>query len=1038
VRTFGTGWVSLFGGFGVLLVLGCAPDPAQGSATKRGPKPYGPAIVPLNAEVSREARVDALRPGGASGYALTGAGVLVAEWDEGAVRDTHRDLLGRVTIRDRSGLSDHASHAAATIVGSGTGDPSAIGMAPGAELYSYSWGLDLVEMAGIGPFVSASSHAYGEALGWQANPACSNAWSWAGEPSERRDGRFGRYGVVAAALDRVVREADLLSVWAAGNDRDDGPTTTGVPHAHFPSCDEDFSDDHLTEAELEYDTLGGAAVAKNVLTVGAIRDLPESWTSGSIVPHAASSFGPTDDGRVKPDLVAGGDGVRSASAVADDAYSSRSGTSSAAAAVTGIAALLVEHYRDGREGRDPRASELKAVLVQTAQDAGMRGPDYRTGHGLVDASAAGDFLDADRRNARLRVDVATGPPNELVTDSVPEGTALRVTVAWLDPPGPPRVEPDATPVLENDLDLSLVAPDGRTIFHPWSLDRERPEAAASQNGPNRVDNVEVVDVDAADNTFSGAWTLRVETPNGLFRGVPQPYAVAASVPIDAPPRPIAGSATRLELPVVRNDSATLSIPIENLGGGTLDWTASTEAPFLTLEKASGSAGEALVVSATGTSSLSPRFAAVTLESSDPGGPRTLGVRLETTCIPDCTGRECGPDPTCASPCGRCPPESACGPDGLCVEANDGCPAADLGSALGSGLVSGATSGSSLRFGSCGGERSPDTGFSWSAPRAGRYAFSTEGSGFDTILSLRRGGCEGSEIACNDDALDLSSSLVVELEADESVTAMIDGFDGAAGPFLLGIHEVSCPDGELGSLLGQNVLAEVSPGHLDRMQASCAEGAAREAALAFTAPVDGAYGFDASGSNFESFVAVLRNDCQGDELACMPESAEVSLVAGQRVVVVIDGAITPDDRFALVVTTRNLTCDGDCRAEPGGGLCACDERCVVLGDCCVDACGDCANCAPDQDCEFGRCIPRRCASGDCGCSPATGGTGMVGCDAGAGGVPGDAGAPATEEPVQAVEGSGCVCTSVAPSRANRLAWLGIALGLALLASRRGRI
>jgi hypothetical protein len=995
-------------------------------------------MIPHNAELGRGARVDAIRPGGASGYALTGAGVLVAEWDEAAVRDTHRELLGRVTIRDRAGLSDHASHVAATILGSGTADPSTLGMAPEAELYSYSWGLDVVEMAGIGPFVSASSHAYGEALGWQANPACSDVWSWAGEPSERRDGRFGRYGVVAAALDRVVREADLLSVWAAGNDRDDGPTNAGLRHAHFPRCDEDFSDDHSTEVELEYDTLGSAAVAKNVLTVGAIRDLPESWTSGSIVPHAASSFGPTDDGRLKPDLVAGGDGVRSASAGADDAYSSQSGTSSAAAAVTGIAALLVEHYRAGHEGRDPRASELKAVLVQTAQDAGDRGPDYRTGHGLVDASAAAAFLDADRRDARLRVDVATGSPNELVTESVPEGTALRVTVAWLDPPGPPRVAPDdPTPVLENDLDLSLVAPDGRTVFHPWSLDRERPEASALQNGPNGVDNVEVVDVVAGDNTFSGAWTLRVETPNGLSRGVPQPYAVAASVPIGTPSRPIAGSATRLHLAVARNDSATLSIPIENLGTGTLDWTASTEAPFLTLERASGSAGDELVVSATGSSSRSPRFATMKLESSDPGGTRTLGLRLETTCIPNCVGRECGLDPTCGSPCGRCPTERACDVDGLCIAEGEGCPAADLGSALGSGVVSGVTSGSSVRFGSCGGELSPDTGFSWSAPRAGRYAFSTEGSGFDTILSLRRGGCEGSEIVCNDDALDLSSSFVVELEAGELVTAMVDGFDGASGPFSLGIHEVSCPDGELGSVLWHNVLADASPGHLDRMQASCAEGAAREAALAFTAPVDGAYRFDTSGSNFEASVAVLEDDCQGDELACAPESAEVSLTAGQRVVVVIDGAMTPDDRFALVVTTRSLTCGGDCRAQPGGGLCACDERCVALGDCCVDACGDCASCAPDQDCEFGRCIPRRCTGGDCGCSPA-GGAGTVGCDAGTGGVPGEAGGPTTEEPVRAVEGSGCVCTSVAPARSNGLAWLGIALALALLALQRGRI
>ena len=84
-------------------------------------------------------------------------------------------------------------------------------------------------------------------------------------------------------------------------------------------------------------------------------------------------------------------------------------------------------------------------------------------------------------------------------------------------------------------------------------------------------------------------------------------------------------------------------------------------------------------------------------------------------------------------------------------------------------------------------------FSWTAPRAGRYAFSTEGSTFDTILSIRRDGCSGTELVCNDDTLDLSSSVVVELDAGEPVTAIVDGFDGAEGAFSLGIHELVYSD-----------------------------------------------------------------------------------------------------------------------------------------------------------------------------------------------------------------------------------------------------
>src|SRR5215203_3119452 len=91
-------------------------------------KLFAPTNVALNENVARSAHIDAIRPGGSSGYDLTGAGVLVAEWDEGGARETHRDLAGRVALSDGAGLSDHATHVAATIAGSGRGDPSALGM----------------------------------------------------------------------------------------------------------------------------------------------------------------------------------------------------------------------------------------------------------------------------------------------------------------------------------------------------------------------------------------------------------------------------------------------------------------------------------------------------------------------------------------------------------------------------------------------------------------------------------------------------------------------------------------------------------------------------------------------------------------------------------------------------------------------------------------------------------------------------------------------------------------------------------------------
>jgi subtilisin family serine protease len=107
---------------------------------------------------------------------------------------------------------------------------------------------------------------------------------------------------------------------------------------------------------------------------------------------AFSSWGPTDDGRIKPDLVANGQAVFSSEEGFDSDYGVQSGTSMAAPNVTGTAALLLEHYRDLHDDEDPTSATLKGVLIHTASDAGNVGPDYRHGWGLVNAAEAAEFL----------------------------------------------------------------------------------------------------------------------------------------------------------------------------------------------------------------------------------------------------------------------------------------------------------------------------------------------------------------------------------------------------------------------------------------------------------------------------------------------------------------------------------------------------------------------------------------------------------------------------------------------------------------------
>ena len=124
---------------------------------------------------------------------------------------------------------------------------------------------------------------------------------------------------------------------------------------------------------------GDAEVAKNVITVGAVND---AVSGGQRDPAAASmssfsGWGPVDDGRVKPDLVANGVGLYSTDSGNDNDYRTMSGTSMASPNAAGTAALLVDLYRDRSGGSFPLAASLKALLIHSRQRP--RPADHRSG-----------------------------------------------------------------------------------------------------------------------------------------------------------------------------------------------------------------------------------------------------------------------------------------------------------------------------------------------------------------------------------------------------------------------------------------------------------------------------------------------------------------------------------------------------------------------------------------------------------------------------------------------------------------------------------
>ena len=926
--------------------------------------------VPSNASAASVSRVDALGPGGSAGLALSGRGVLVGVWDQAGIRTSHRDLIGRAHVRDASGASDHATHVAGTIIGDGSGRPLARGMAPAAQLWSWGWELDWAEMRENAPYLAVTNHAYGFAMGWGQNPECADRPTFMGLPNEREDRRFGKYGPEAAALDRIIHETGLLSVWAGGNEREDRGAAPGAEHYHFPDCAAIFTDLHDAELALQHDTLGLALASKNALVVGAIGQMPEPTQIDQIAALPFSAFGPMDDGRIKPDVVASGEGILSTGAESDDAYLTFSGTSSSAAVVSGGLALLIEHHRSLFAGSDAPPDFWKALLVHTARAASADGsPNYETGFGLFDASAAAALLSEDAAlsgDSRLVRYGALGEDEtvELTTDRLPAATDLRVTLAWLDPPGAPNSKgvDDATRALVNDLDLTVIAPDG-VEHHPWSLVPHTPTAAATRSGANRVDNVEVVDISARHNVEGGLFRVRVSMSSRPHRLRPQAFALVSAVPLSptatttlAAPRHVLWQIAAAGTP------AALALPLRSRGDHPIEWHATADAPWLLLDEPRGTtpAELAIGIDAASLSGPGPYKARVIIEAEELDRPHIVGIVVALECTRDCAGRSCGPDPQCGQSCGGCPAGEFCDTAGACEALQPGCPSADLGTSLSPATVSAVVEGGAdERVASCG-EGGQEHAFRWTAPDDGVYRVSALGRSLSGTLSVRTDGCDGDEVACAT-MQGPTAGVTVPLAAGQAVIALVDSV-AEGGGYTLGVQRAECPDVELHRELG-SYLAEGERQFLGKRSRGACGGDGDEAHFGWEAPAAGSYRFDARASAPGTVLHVRSGTCTGDELGCSQEGVlELDLAEGERVIVAVDGE-NESAPFAFGIHTVDGLCAGNCGGSPNRGECHCDAVCVELGDCCADACASCGHCCV-PDCDGKQCGDDGCG-GRCG-------------------------------------------------------------------------
>ncbi len=401
----------------------------------------------------------------------------------------------------------HGTHVAGTVAGDDTtNEPPGVydnhdGMAPAAKLIiqdgGYASGDNCADLPGLGCPVIDLVPIFQQTYD-QGARIHTNSWG-----DEENDPNYGEYTAGSEDADQFMWDnPDFLLLFAAGNN---GGTTN---------------------------TVDSPSTAKSPISVGSTL---RATSAGTI--SGFSSRGPTDDGRIKPDLTNPGSGIGSAAnngSVASPSCSevNNSGTSMATPGAAGFAALARQYYMDGfypsgsatpGDAFAPSAALVKATLINSATQMANEGtiPNDTQGWGRVQLDTALAFAGGSR-HLWVEDDPVGFPQGALggdaeeyfviVDDSL---EPLEVTLAWTDYPSTPI----ATDNLVNDLDLTVIGPDGTFRGNVFSGG-----VSTTGGSPDRTNTVENVLIAAPS---MGLWTIRVE-PFTVPSGASQPFAVVAS------------------------------------------------------------------------------------------------------------------------------------------------------------------------------------------------------------------------------------------------------------------------------------------------------------------------------------------------------------------------------------------------------------------------------------------------------------------------------------------------------------------------------
>jgi serine protease AprX len=354
------------------------------------------------------------------------------------------------------------------------------------------------------------------------------------------DATRGAYTDDCFETDLFLREdAHAVVVCAVGNDGSDADGNRRIDQgsSYSPACAKNCIAVGATEGPLlglgARATWGDLDPQRLRWRAALDRNDPISGEPGRIAP--ISSTGPTVDGRIKPELCAPGINIPSTRSRATSAqgwgladpiphYMYDGGTSMAAPLVSGALALVRQAWR--RTRRTPSGAALKALALLActpvrARDGTTAGVN-EAGFGRLDVaralpprfSAVPGWRVSLRDAASLKVD--TGQRRDIRV-MLRKPARLRALLCWTDPAGERLI---------NDLDLSLLAPDGRTLALGG------PGAAGGVGGsagPDRTNPVECID---RATLPAGQHVLRVSGFN-VMDG-PQRFALAWAID-EAPP-----------------------------------------------------------------------------------------------------------------------------------------------------------------------------------------------------------------------------------------------------------------------------------------------------------------------------------------------------------------------------------------------------------------------------------------------------------------------------------------------------------------------